>query len=34
MVECLADIRDRVRADVPDIDARVEAAFVDMAARG
>ncbi len=33
MVECLAEIRDRVRVDVPDIDARVAAAFADMARR-
>lgn len=34
LTACLTDVRDRVRADVPDIDARIEAAFADMAGRG
>lgn len=31
LTDCLAEVRDRVRADVPDIDARVDAAFAAMA---
>ncbi len=34
LTACLTEVRDRVRADVPDIDTRVEAAFADMATRG
>lgn len=30
----LAEVRDLVRADVPDIDERIDAAFADMAGRG
>jgi len=30
----LAEVRDLVRADVPDIDDRIRAAFADMAGRG
>ena len=34
LVAVLAEVRDLVRADVPDIDERIDAAFADMAGRG